>query len=167
MSCIFISISRRRGRTYAYVCTTQPNHHTSVPTHRFGCPYVPSKRTILVSPFPAGSVARGGSPGPEEAASIEWLSPQLAIDQELAVAANGSEGGAAAGAAEAVVRRVGMRQLLRDALSSNAREQVRAYYEQGRKDAQLWLETSEFRRASSRGSGGGGGLRSGGGFPLL
>ncbi len=135
----------------------------SVPTHRFGCPYVPSQRTVLVSPFPAPAVARGGSPGSEEAAAVEWLSPQLAVDREVAAAtaavASGRE-------AVAVVQRAGMRQLLKDALSANAREQVKMYYEQGRKDAQLWMETSEFKRAAARG-GSGGKLRSGGGFPLL
>lgn len=139
----------------------------SVPRHRFGCPYVPSQRTVLVSPFPASAIARGGSPSTEEAATVEWLSPQLALDQrqqqgeEVAVMADGTE--AAAGS-----KRSGMRQLLRDALSSNAREQVKMYFEQGRRDAQLWLETSVSYRASRRGGGGGaGGLRSGGGFPLV
>lgn len=113
-----------------------------------------------MSPFPASAVARGGSPQPEEAAAIEWLSPELALlDTTVA---------AAAATADANTKRAGMRQLLRDALTSNRRDQVKAYYELGRKDAELWLKTSEFYRNVRGGGGGSGlGLRSGDGLPLL
>ena len=121
-------------------------HRHAVPSHRFGCPYLASsRRTVLVSPFPASTVARG-SPQPEEAAAIEWLSPELAVLDTTAAAAT---------TADANTKRAGMRQLLRDALSSNPRDQVQAYYESGRKDAALWLKTSEFYR-TVRGGGGGG-----------
>ena len=161
-ACVHLSIDRVSHTPITTLCNTHAFPHYAVPSHRFGCPYVPSRNTVLVSPFPASAVARGGSPQPEEAAAIEWLSPELALLDTVAAsadAANGNNGGN---------KRAGMRQLLRDALSSNPREQVKAYYEMGRKDAELWLKTSGFYRASRGGGGGnGGGLRSGGGFPLL
>lgn len=124
-----------------------PHRHAAVPSHRFGCPYLASsRRTVLVSPFPASTVARG-SPQPEEAAAIEWLSPELAVLDTTVASAT----------VEVSIKRAGMRQLLRDALSSNPREQVQEYYNMGRKDAELWLKTSEFYRTVRGGGGGGGG----------
>ena len=93
---------------------------------------------MLVSPFPASAVERGPSPTEEERIRREWLSPEV-----------GREGGR-----EGV--RGTMRELLRDAWSVNGREVVEKYYEMGRRDASVWVETSEFVKTRRRGGGGGG-----------
>lgn len=100
----------------------------AVPSHRFGCPYIPATRTVLVSPFPASSVRRGSSQEPEEEAGTEWLSPELAPVED----------------------RASMRQLLRDALSKNQRKVLMQYYEWGRQDADRWIKSTEFVGAKKR-----------------
>jgi hypothetical protein len=78
---------------------------------------------------------RGPGPTAEEEGGREWLSPE--------VEEGGGEGG-----------RKGMRELLRDAWSVNGREVVERYYELGRRDAQAWVDKSEYMRRKLKGGGG-------------